>query len=152
MSILPVLNTCYSKEKTNNATAFWFLTSAFTLFHLSKFYVPWHLKFSDSATFTSLIQKSFLLYSTLLCSPVSPGLADILYPSFSSCDSLSSLALFIVDIQALAAKFPAHFEITGTEISFNSHSMQTKSEKIYWKWSTEREKGNPTTNREGGPE
>lgn len=65
--------------------------------------------------------------STLLCNPVSPGLAGFLYPGFSSCDSLSSLAFFfIVDIQVLAAKFPAHLEITATEINFNSHSMQTE--------------------------
>lgn len=34
------------------------------------------------------------VFSTLLCNLVSPGLAGFLYPGFSSCDSLSSLAFF----------------------------------------------------------
>lgn len=34
--------------------------------------------------------------STLLCNLVSPGLAGFLYPSFSSCDSPSSLAFYLL--------------------------------------------------------
>lgn len=65
------------------------------------------------------------VFSTLLCNLVSPGLAGFLYPGFSSCDSLNSLAFYLLDIHVLAAKSPAHLEITATEVSFNSHSMQT---------------------------
>lgn len=66
MNTLPVVYICYSKEKRNNATLSWFLTSAFTPFHLSQLHVPWHLMFSDSATITSPVQKSLLLcFATL---------------------------------------------------------------------------------------
>lgn len=65
-------NTCYSKEKTNDATAFCFLTSAFTLFHLSQLYLPQHLVFKLCNPYKSNTEVP----STLLCIPVSPDLAD----------------------------------------------------------------------------
>lgn len=50
------------------------------------------------------------------------------------------LALFIVDVQALAAKFPAHFEITDTEISFNSTEYAQKKVKRLIKSEVQTEK------------